>query len=406
MNDYNNQPLSSMQNTTPETNTSRNSNKSGGGCGGALLKLFFFLIVISLVFRACNGDSNNNSNSKVDGPPEASPPSYVENPPTSDLTPVEESPVQDSVPTDTEESNAEMPESELSEMARNIEQLYFHGAYTDLGTVTIHDFKERDGLLEQMAYFLSSEDALNGEVPVAKESKLFGNDYWYMTSNSSDYSYIGDIKDGKPDGFGMLLYIYNGNYNYQFKGEPGICYVGNFKDGMFDGYGAAFVVGDSDISSAVSSVASTGLLSEDEGELLVEYLFNYVLYEGYFRENKVNGKANYFYFPTYQEQMIPFHEQPIDGYIWANAYPYVTMGEYVNGELTGDAMIYKFNQLVYDGEVKKDEYHGTGTSYYYNGQVEYSGDWKNGMRHGKGAYYDTDGTLIYDGKWENDDYAH
>ena len=145
------------------------------------------------------------------------------------------------------------------------------------------------------------------------------------------------------------------------------------------------------------------ITSEEVGIDLIQYLFNYVSYEGYFKDGKKNGKGNSFdIYPL----TFSYTNEPIDEYRYYNAYPDVTKGEYINDKLTGNVIIYVNNYLIFNGKLNKGIENGKGTWYYSNGNILYEGEFKNGTAHGKGAYYSENGELIYSGQWENGDYAH
>lgn len=296
------------------------------------------------------------------------------------------------------------PEVQLSEEARNIELRYFHGAYTDMGTVDIHAFRERDELLENMVNLIKKfQVEKESAVPVKYKREILADNYYCITDEETNLQYLGKTKNDRPNGFGILLEAADGKVDYDFKGEIGFRYVGNFKDGCPDGYGALFFLGDYSIGSAVQAVAETGLLNDAQGEMLVEYLWNHVSYEGYFDKGKKDGKGNLFEFPHYEGELFLFGEiRPApDGYIWGLAYQDVIKGEFKNDKINGTVKKYG-NGLKYDGEMEDGEYQGKGTSYYSNGQIEYTGEWKKGRRHGKGAQYNMDGSVDYEGEWKND----
>lgn len=184
-----------------------------------------------------------------------------------------------------------------------------------------------------------------------------------------------------------------------------------------DGYGIQFAADEADISlavlDAVQIMQDQGKeFSEDTLEKLSHYLFDYVSYEGYLKENKKHGKGNTFGFYWDDSgagdviRFVGVANPPLEGYLFGPVYPNVTKGEYRNGKLSGSVKIYKSNHIVYDGKMRNGEKNGKGTLYYNNGQIEYEGKFKNGAFHGRGTKYDFDGTETYSGKWENGDYAH
>ena len=168
---------------------------------------------------------------------------------------------------------AETPEAQMSEEAQNFELRYFHGAYTDMGTVDIHTFRARSELLENAVTLLEEVQAEKEVgVPVTYKREMLSNNYYCITDNETNLWYLGKTKDDRPNGFGILFEAASGEANYEFRGEIGFRYIGNFKDGSPDGYGALFFLNDYSIGSAVQAVAETGLLNDEQGEMLVEYL--------------------------------------------------------------------------------------------------------------------------------------
>ena len=312
-----------------------------------------------------------------------------------------------------ETAGTDYSEENYADEMLSVENLLFHRLYTELGTVQIHHFPERTEALRWMAEYLTKRETYDNLYSVELEKPLFKEQYYHISSSSTGLYYIGDVREERPDGFGAVIGLSTGQGTYDLAGAALFYYVGNFKGGMMDGYGITFAADEADITYACRDVIQIMQdygkeLSEDTGETITRYLFNYVSYEGYFKENEKEGKGNTFGF-YWDEGVIRFVDMlnpPIDGYQLGPVYPNVTMGEYKNGELSGDVKIYKSNHIVYDGEMKDGTKTGEGTIYYDNGQIEYEGELSNGIPDGTGTYYDTDGTIIYSGKWKNGEYAH
>lgn len=371
MSDYDDRPLISSQDTAPPSfgSSGNGSDSSGEGCMGCLWsigKLFLIILAISWVITRCSGGDSKSDDKKT--PPQSA---------------TQESVISEGGTSGEAQPSQQAEDSLLSQRARVLELLMFHGFYTDLGTVEIHDFDKRDVLLEKMATWV--DEIGTSAVHVKYEKHLFSPGYYTVTDEQNDIFapgdtiYIGDTKWGHPDGWGVIMELAGDNAAYEFIGEPVIVYAGEFDDGKYDGYGVKFFASDLDITPAVQDAAKTGLVADEDGELLVEYLFNHVNYEGYFSDNERDGKGNEFNFFSYYDGCLYLpNNDPIDGYIFANAYPDVTMGEYEGDELNGDAKVYKHNRLVYEGEMKNGRYHGKGTSYTYDGRIEYKGKWKKG----------------------------
>ena len=387
-----NKPLISTEDDIPE------SKNSGGGCSGCFV-IIGIIFIIMICIKACSKDESSTGET------------YREQ------TKYEET-IDKSTSLDTDSLTpqtkiVENTSTELSPEAASLEKMLFHRLYTDLGTVEIYNFPERADVLEFLATYCTDRDLFNTGQPVKRQKTFSGKTYYYCTSEETNLYYIGDTKDNGPDGFGAVVGIANSDGTYELQGEGLIYCAGNFKDGMLDGYGVLFAANEDDISYAIQDVIAIMQeynlnISDDTGEKIVNYLFDYVSYEGYFKENEKNGEGNNFEF-YYYDDTIRFYDllnPPIDNYLFGPVYPNVTMGEYKDGKLDGHVKIYKSNRIIYDGEMKNGVENGSGISYYDNGQIEYEGEFKNGRPNGYGTSYDYDGSMIYSGEWKYGDYAH
>lgn len=70
------------------------------------------------------------------------------------------------------------------------------------------------------------------------------------------------------------------------------------------------------------------------------------------------------------------------------------------GRVTGVGK--EINNIIYEGQLRDDVYHGYGRYIYSNGNY-YIGMWENGKRCGKGKLVDTSGK-VYEGMWKNSTY--
>lgn len=307
-----------------------------------------------------------------------------------------------------ESLKGESVEAELdqnrSDAGLSIEKLFLHGAYTDLGFVEIHEFSERSFATEEIANLFTGDSVSDG-VFVEKESKLLEPDYWKLSAYS-DYCYVGEMNNDRPDGFGVIYGYPVNAANYVLSSEPVLYYAGYFKNGVKNGYGIEFSANEYDISYAVSQIASLGILNDEQGEILCQYLFNYAKYEGMFKDNEYHGKGNVFQFPIFDGEVFlePELHPVINEYIWGNAYPNVIKGKYSKGEANGHVLYYIDNYLYYDGKMVDGEFSGNGTLYYSNGEIAYRGSFSDGRKNGKGTLYDEQGNTIYSGNWINDEY--
>lgn len=385
-------PLVSTQDTKSESSGSK-SNTGCFGCLSQIVGLIFIIYIISVGLRSCGKSDADIQKDSVSQPPAQSE--------------VTVQPDNTNAASD-DTSNSTDDELALSDKAASVEKRYFHKFYTDMGTVEIHHFKERSKLLENSVGLL--EQAAQGDFEFLDyQVNFLSSSYYYITSDTaSQYYYVGETKDNRPDGFGMIFGMSTGSGTYALSNGFMIHYIGNFKNGSYDGFGALFSADEYDLSSMIDYIVQSGEITSDEVlEDAIEYLFNYVSYEGKFKDGKKNGKGNEFSFPSVEVGLpFDFNNEPIDGYRYYNIYPNITMGEYKNGDLTGNVKEYWYNHLYYSGEMKDGDENGKGIWYYNDGNVMYEGEFKKGKQNGKGSFYDENGELIYSGEWKNGDYAH
>lgn len=241
------------------------------------------------------------------------------------------------------------------------------------------------------------------------------------TSQESEIYYYGDVKNNKPNGWGM---VYSSNAIKQKK-SPKL--VGQFKDGKPNGYGAClsrlsgsiiwecsdFVCGyglfypngdaiyyystEDPANVAVGttpriefeSVMSTEL-HKQEGNLLglEDYNFDFlglfadrhlvlcpaVKYEGKMKDDQFSGKGK-LYYDVFQ---VTTSDDPII-----------------------DVKDSCYGYLMYEGDFKDNDKEGKGKDYYYYGKIRYDGEFKDDVYNGKGTYYDKDGSVYHKGKFKN-----
>ena len=222
-----------------------------------------------------------------------------------------------------------------------------------------------------------------------KPDKIYS--FKQSTSSYGDYQYYGKMKNGRPDGNGIVLEngfpIYMGEFN---KGNlegfgilltcskpgsqlPSVIYEGGLKDGKYDGKGIEYLPAESIYLDYTYHDAGNYLSKlTEEYEAASDYDEDFVQYEGY--------------------------------YVGVFGVSYE--GEYSKGEMNGEGKIYTVSMelrhwLVYEGQLKKDQCTGKGKKYYPNGQLCYSGEFKNGEYNGKGTLYNEDGSVNYKGKFKN-----
>lgn len=259
-------------------------------------------------------------------------------------------------------------------------------AYT-IAEFPYQNTKKADKLLKvfQEAKKADPENFIN--IEVSSKGLFDTSDQYKQTLGAGDFLYYGDMKDGKPDGKGVLL-----EYASVLNATIPVL-LGEFKDGQLDGY----VIRISALT--VPEVASEGFYSKGErdGD-----------YTGY-----SDGLMNREYLNCYPGILDAFEEY-LRGELYNAGYDEIVwdvplmpvyvqeQGTYNKGKITG-----KWTGYFYDGtvaaEIKMDRNGKTGKGkiYYSNGQVKYDGELRNMQYDGKGALYREDGSLEYKGKFKN-----
>ncbi len=228
--------------------------------------------------------------------------------------------------------------------------------------------------------------------------KGIGKNFYKRTEKLGDYVYFGELKDNKPNGYGALFKRSDINYGAMMLGDEiyfNRYYIGNFKNGKIDGFGLLFDV----IESSIDELSSRGI-EFDSNEFYNLYLDwgNPVGYFGMFSNGEIDGLGNYFHVFSLENLEKDYNLNELN-------YPIVETGEFSGEYLNGKGRFYWGGYLQYDGELKNGTMHGYGKRYYFLSEVlEYEGEFKNDKRHGYGISYSKDGEVLYDGNWENDDY--
>ena len=261
--------------------------------------------------------------------------------------------------------------------------------YTEKNQIKLEGFSEQGKVADWVQGAL--EDLRIGKNLVEVKSAGVFSERYERTLYDGEYYYLGEMKDNRPHGYGMLLkrdWFLSQNREDL---DCGMEYIGEFIDGQYNGYGLLFNDTESVYNSTKNAVLAA--VPDTTGEDFLDLYYgavNYVIYEGEFKNGEQTGKGNCFL--TYDDNMT-------DGI----QYPVVAVGGVKDGELHGDVRIYNNGRLSYSGGMKKGEMDGQGTEYYMNGQVCYEGSFKDDEYHGEGALYDESGTLVYKGKWRYGD---
>ena len=239
------------------------------------------------------------------------------------------------------------------------------------------------------------------------------------------YEYKGQMREGKPNGRGTLIYV-DGNR-----------YEGGFQDGKIHGYGTyTWANGeryegqwrDEKKHGQGTHIWPNGNRYEGEwqdGKVHGRGIYTYASgerYEGDFRDGKINGPVTYTW-ANGERYEGEFHGEKKHGqgtHTWPNGNRYEgewqdgkmhgrgiyihASGEHYEGEFRGDK---KHGQGVYiwpdgtryQGAWQDDKFHGRGTLAYANGD-RYEGQWRDDKPNGQGIYVEIDGNR-YEGQWRD-----
>ena len=216
--------------------------------------------------------------------------------------------------------------------------------------------------------------------------------------------YIGEIKNGKSEGYGMDFYLngdkYEGDYKDNLYDGYGIFnyinldrYEGEFKNGKAEGYGIFYNSNGEKYLGEFKNGVKDGYG--------IYYDFNGGKYEGEFYNDLKDG-FGILYYDNGELYIGEFFNDLKDGYgilYYSNGDKY--KGEFKNNLREGYGIYYFFTGEVYEGEFKKDLMEGYGIINYSNGDI-YKGELLNDKADGYGTIYYLNGHK-YEGKWENGD---
>ena len=198
--------------------------------------------------------------------------------------------------------------------------------------------------------------------------------------------YIGQVKNGKPNGIGHLFR------------SPHSQYYGNWLDGLEHGHGIECT----DSGDIYDGEWAYGM---EEGEGIYSWGGDHF---GSFKGRFSSG------IPVGWNQVAGVDDIDRKSISGNSSYHY--HGGVLNishvDELSGSKkiMIVQHGKGTsispdgsrYKGEFKNGNKHGLGIEYASNGKPTYSGEWRNGMRHGFGVY-SHDGGQKYEGEWVNNE---
>ncbi len=206
----------------------------------------------------------------------------------------------------------------------------------------------------------------------------------FGTERTAGYTYIGEFKDGKSNGKGMMDIFASG-----FKGDK---YVGEYKDGKFNGQGTY---------THANGNKYVGEYKDDKFNGQGTYTHaNGNKYVGEYKDGKFNGQGTYTNADG-EKYVGEFKDGKFNGqgtYTHADGNKYV--GEYKDNKRNGQGTYFfladnQFKGDKYVGEFKDDKYNGRGTHFFladnqFKGD-KYVGEYKDGLQNGQGTYTHANG---------------
>ena len=208
---------------------------------------------------------------------------------------------------------------------------------------------------------------------------------YFMENNS--ISFIGEYIDGKRNGYSQIYELLpNGTTRLQYDGilkngmyqgigtlyYDGLMYHGDFEKGKFNGRGNIF----NDKGITIYSGTFRNGKFNGNGKLLSFDEFDYIIssYIGEFQNGIFSGKGTYQHF-CQDTAVIKKYE-----------------GTFLKNQIVSGTL-YINSSLIYQGEFRKNRYHGYGILSIPTNQI-YVGYFKDGLRHGNGIIYNFDNLEI------------
>lgn len=189
------------------------------------------------------------------------------------------------------------------------------------------------------------------------ENGLLNGDVYCKNKN---YTYVGEVYNGLPDGIGRLLTSDGSYYNGQWV-EGKRCGIGNL------------------ILSSHNEDTYSGEWLDDEFHGVGKYVFGAsgAYYDGEWQKGLQHGSGRYV----------------------CEEYEYV--GDWKEGLMSGQGVItYTNKQDVYEGDFLENKRHGIGVYYFGESGNIYDGEFYDDKIHGLGSLYFEDGS-VYDGEFED-----
>lgn len=211
-----------------------------------------------------------------------------------------------------------------------------------------------------IAFFLAACSQSLGQMPTTGSAQVGALRASISVSKPDGTKYVGEIRNGKPDGRGTLT------------GPKGFKYVGEFRDGQ--PYGRAnvdFMTEDGKRYTGEVFNAKPdgrGTLSDPSSGFRLE---------GTFSNGELNG---------------PFVAETKDG---------VFSGEASNGAMNGASDVKLKNGTRFQGILVNNVPHGSGVVTDASG-ARFVGEFRNGVADGFGTLFAPDGTIVRRGVWADD----
>ena len=190
--------------------------------------------------------------------------------------------------------------------------------------------------------------------------------------NYKEMLYLGSLKDGKPNGIGIL------------SNECGLIYQGEFREGEINGKGKMFIYNKN------NNISQNKKINTYQSKNNIKNLIK--IFEGIFTNGVKNGKFN-----VYNEKNSKIFEgEFVDDLkngkgIEFNNGKIIFEGEYKDDLKNGKGIEYKNGYKVYEGNFENNYFNGNGTLFYNDGKIQYQGIIKNGFFWEDGFYYDING---------------
>jgi len=226
--------------------------------------------------------------------------------------------------------------------------------------------------------YLAPEDSIYGYW----ENGLLNGDVYCKNKN---YTYVGEVYNGLPDGIGRLLTSDGSYYNGQWV-EGKRCGIGNL------------------ILSSHNDDSYSGEWLDDEFHGVGKYVFGAsgAYYDGEWQKGLQHGSGRYVceeyeYVGDWEEGLMSGQ-----GVITYTNKQDVYEGDFLENKRHGVG-VYYFGESgnIYDGEFYDDKIHGLGSLYFENGSV-YDGEFENGKIKGDGTLYlvENNDTIVITANWE------